>query len=86
MIKYKDFAPQATAWGFLGRPTEVEPFSAVVSAMNQWIEHNPIQVINVETVVLPKYSSQDMNDGLYVAEYSAGSVSWHQCVRIWYRE
>jgi pectin methylesterase-like acyl-CoA thioesterase len=86
LIKYKDFAPQPSAWGPFGGSTEVESFSAVVSAMNQWIEHNSIQVINTETVVLPKNSSQGMDEGLYKTNTPYEITNWFQCVRVWYRE
>lgn len=54
MIKYKDFAPRITERGPFGGPAKYESFPEVVSAVNQWIERTTIQVINVETVVLPK--------------------------------
>ncbi|MBW4693811.1 MAG: hypothetical protein KME27_18865 [Lyngbya sp. HA4199-MV5] len=53
MIQYKDFAPRITERGPFGGASEYELFSEVVSAVNQWIESTAIQVINVETVVLP---------------------------------
>jgi len=53
MIQYKDFAPRITERGPFGGASEYESFSEVVSAVNQWIESTTIQVINVETVVLP---------------------------------
>jgi hypothetical protein len=53
MIQCKDFAPRITERGPFGGASDYESFSEVVSEVNQWIENTTIQVINVETVVLP---------------------------------
>ncbi|WP_414623707.1 hypothetical protein [Calothrix sp. CCY 0018] len=55
MVQCKDFAPRITEWGLFGGASNYESFSEVVSAVNQWIESTTIQVINVETVVLPDW-------------------------------
>ncbi|NEQ19077.1 MAG: hypothetical protein F6K28_03910 [Microcoleus sp. SIO2G3] len=95
MIQYKDFAPRITERGPFGGPSEYESFSEVVSAVNQWIENTTIQVINVETVVLPD-SLESTSDGIYGVTVSNGvypvmisqgvTVNCFQCVRVWYRE
>lgn len=87
LIRYKDFVPQVAARGPFGGISEIEPFSAVVSAANQWIENNSIQVMNIETVILPN-SSQRAYDGVYKTEIATGAepIGWYQCVRVWYRE
>ncbi|MGB7314166.1 MAG: hypothetical protein WA939_14645 [Nodosilinea sp.] len=95
MIKHKDFAPRITERGSFGGPSEYESFSEVVSAVNQWIENTPIQVINVETVVLPDRieGTGDGDHGVttsnvfYPVMISQGlAISCFQCVRVWYRE
>ena len=64
MIKYQDFAPRITKRGtFLGA-AEYESFSDVVSVANQWIGNSAIQVMNVETVVLPD-SLESTSDCVY---------------------
>lgn len=95
MIKWKDFAPRITERGPFGGPAEYESFSEVVSAVNQWIDMTTIQVINVETVVLPE-SLTSTSDGVYAVTVSNGvypvtvssgvTVNCFQCVRVWYRE
>lgn len=95
MIQCKDFSPRITERGPLGGPTEYEPFSEVVGAANQWIESKTIQVINVETVVLPD-RIEGTSDGIYGVTASNGfypvmisqglTINCFQCVRIWYRE
>ncbi|MGG6293615.1 hypothetical protein ACQ4M4_04250 [Leptolyngbya sp. AN02str] len=95
MIKYKDFAPGITERGPFGGPAEYESFSEVVSAVNQWIASTTIQVINVETVVLPDRieGTSDDDYGLTTSNafhpvmISQGlAINCFQCVRVWYRE
>lgn len=95
MIKYKDFAPRITEWGPFGGASEYESFSEIVSAVNQWIESTTIQVINVETVVLPdRIEGTDDGDygvttsnAFYPVMISQGlAIKYFQCVRVWYRE
>ncbi len=71
MIKYEDFVPRITERGPFGGPSEYESFSEVVSAVHQWIETRTIQVINVETVVLPD-SLKSTSDGVYGVAVSHG--------------
>jgi hypothetical protein len=95
MMKCKDFAPRITKRGPFGGPAEYESFSEVVSAVNQWIENGTIQVINVETIVLPD-STDSTNDGVYgvgtsngvyaVTTSSGMTINCFQWVRVWYRE
>ncbi|MBW4470527.1 MAG: hypothetical protein KME45_08990 [Stenomitos rutilans HA7619-LM2] len=95
MIQYKDFAPRITERGPFGGASEYEIFAEVVSAVNQWIESSTIQVINVETVVLPD-RIEGTSDGVYGVRVSNGvypvmisqgvTVNCFQCVRVWYRE
>lgn len=95
MIQYKDFAPRITERECIGGPSGYESFSEVVSAANQWIESTTIQVINVETVVLPDRieGTGDGDHGVttsnafYPVMISQGlAVKYFQCVRVWYRE
>jgi hypothetical protein len=95
MIQCKDFAPRITERGPFGGAADYESFSEVVSEVNQWIESSTIQVINVETVVLPD-SLKSTSDGDYGLTVSSGfhpvmisqgvTVNCFQCVRVWYRE
>ncbi|MBE8970712.1 hypothetical protein IQ277_32240 [Nostocales cyanobacterium LEGE 12452] len=95
MIQCKDFAPRITERGPFGGASDYESFSEVVSEVNQWIENTTIQVINVETVVLPD-SLKSTSDGVYGVTVSNGvypvmisqgvTANCFQCVRVWYRE
>lgn len=95
MIQYKDFAPRITERGPFGGASDYESFSDVVSAVNQWIGSATIQVINVETVVLPD-RIEGTSDGVYGLTTSNAfypvmisqglAINYFQCVRVWYRE
>ena len=95
MIKFNDFAPRITKRGPFGGPSEYESFSDVVSVANQWIENSTIQVMNVETVVLPD-SLESTSDGVYGVAIGNGfypvmvsqglTINCFQCVRVWYRD
>ncbi|MBV5262010.1 hypothetical protein FLX56_26790 [Synechococcus moorigangaii CMS01] len=95
MVKYKDFAPRITEQGPFGGPSGYESFSEIVSAVNQWIKSTTIQVINVETVVLPD-RIEGTDDGDYGVTTSNAfhpvmisqglAIRYFQCVRVWYRE
>ncbi len=95
MIQFKDFAPRITDRGPFGGPSEYESFSEVVSAVNQWIGSVTIQVINVETIVLPdriEGTSDDVygvttSNAFHPVMISQGlAINCFQCVRVWYRE
>ena len=95
IIQCKDFAPRITEQGPFGGASEYECFSKVVSAVNQWLESTTIQVINVETVVLPDHL-EGTSDGVYGVTVSNGvypvmvsqalTINCFQCVHVWYRE
>jgi hypothetical protein len=88
MISYRDFAPQRIKRGLL-RSDDYENFDAAVSAANSWIAVDSIDVIDVETVVLPNISeegSQGTSDGrVETAEAMTSVNEWYQFVRVWYR-
>ncbi|MHC0067494.1 hypothetical protein ACWATR_32105 [Nostoc sp. UIC 10890] len=95
MIQCKDFAPRITERGPFGGASDYESFSEVVSTVNQWIASKTIQIINVETVVLPD-RIEGTSDGdygvttsnaFYPVMISQGlAINCFQCVRVWYRE
>ena len=95
LIQCKDFAPRITERGPFGGASEYESFSEIVSAVNQWIASRTLQVINVETVVLPDRieGTSDGDYGLTTSNsfhpvmISQGvTINYFQCVRVWYRE
>jgi len=91
MIGYKDFIPQRIAarkGGFFGgsTPEGHQTFRDAVAEANVWIGAEGVEVVSVETVVLPNVW-EDHEDGTDDGSlYASGSgSSWHQFVRVWYR-
>lgn len=88
MLKYKDFVPrQIVAPGFLN-PGDHETFDDAVAAANQWIVDNEIQVIGMETVVLPNIWSRWEEGSTDASIGTSGDTPsrWHQFLRCWFRD
>jgi hypothetical protein len=53
MIAYRDFAPGQVSAPALMKPATYESLDQALAAANAWIRSNAIEVLSVETVVLP---------------------------------
>lgn len=86
MIAFKDFVPQELQpGGFLALP-QYEMIDAIVRAANDWICRQGVQVLNVETVVLPnlwRSGSKGTGEGMRRTRGEAPS-DWYQFIRVWY--
>ncbi|MEM7782058.1 MAG: hypothetical protein AAF939_11420 [Planctomycetota bacterium] len=89
MLKYKDFVPkEITAPGFFNAGDH-ESFDDAVKAANQWlIESENVQLISLETVVLPNIWSQWEEGSADASIGTSGDLPsrWHQFLRCWYRD
>lgn len=83
MIWFKDFAPQITRKGFF--KTEFQAFEEALATANHWIALNNIDVINIETVVLPEMWSEEGTTDADLTVHGDMMSSWHQFIRVWYR-
>ena len=86
MIRFKDFVPQMLDAPRLFRAGEYESFEAALEAANQWIKEYNVQIVNVETVVLPNIWSKWEQGTTDVALGTSGEMPshWHQFIRCWY--
>ena len=79
MIAYRDFAPgQVTA------PALMQP---ALAGANAWIGSNAIDVLSVETIVLPNLwtpHSEGTADPNRVLQ-PGFAQAWNQFIRVWYR-
>lgn len=83
-LKYRDFAPPAEELGLMGRPGYAS-FEKAVESANGWIDALHVDVVSVETVLLPGGPhSTGTDEGELRADGDQGS--WYQIVRVWYRE
>lgn len=89
MIRYRDFAPHVIKRGIL-HSDAYENFDAAVEAANTWLAESSIDLLTVETVVLPNISpdkSEGTADGRVETEEAMTSINeWYQFLRVWYRE
>ena len=84
MICFEDFAPRMLKSGLFSR--EFESFDAALAGANEWIEDNGIDVVNIETVVLPQIWGAFEEGGTTDVDLGVGEGSrWHQFIRVWYR-
>ncbi len=85
-ILYHDFLPQETPRGGLFGGVDFSSFDSCVVAMNAWLEENPVDVLRMETVMLPNIHNVN-EDGPSDTELHASSHTvWYQFVRLWYSE
>jgi len=81
-IAFKDFVPAVIKSGFLS--SEYELFPAVVQRANEWIATSGVQVLNVETLVLPNVSDEDEAQQTNIRTSGEMSSYWRQILRVWY--
>jgi hypothetical protein len=88
MIRYRDFVPARTPGGLL-HSDRYEPFDTAVAAAEAWISQAKVELISLETVVLPNIWSRDeqgTSDASVETEQAMTSVNeWNQFLRVWYR-
>lgn len=88
MLKYKDFVPrQIQAMRFL-RAGEYESFDDAVKAANEWLATHPVELLKLETVVLPNIHSRWEEGSTDAGICTSGDSpsEWHQFLRCWYRD
>jgi hypothetical protein len=81
-IAFKDFFPTVLRSGVLS--SDFEPFSAVVNRANKWIATSGVQVLNVETLVLPNVSTEQEAQATNIRTSGEMSSYWRQILRVWY--
>ena len=86
MLKYKDFVPKQISAPGVFKAGEHETFDDAVAAANDWIMNSQINVVHLETVVLPNIWSK-WEDGTTDASIGTSGDSpsrWHQFLRCWF--
>ncbi len=87
MIKFKDFVPEElTKAGFFTSAT-LEKFNDTLNRANHWIETQNIELINIETVILPNIHQSDEEGSSDTEIRTSGEMSsyWNQFIRVWYK-
>ena len=88
MILFADFEPRELKPARFFDSAEYEPMRKVLEDVNTWIEKENIDVVNVETVVLPNMHRLG-EEGTQDPELRASgerSTYWYQFIRVWYKK
>ncbi len=87
MIAYRDFIPTQISAPALMKSAKYESLDKTLEAANAWIRTDSINVLSIETVVLPNlygpYSEGTADPNLVLQPTFA--ETWNQFFRIWYR-
>lgn len=88
MLRYIDFIPKQLAEPGLFAPGAHEDFDAAVAAANAWLAENRVNLICIETVVLPNLWSRWEGGSKDASIQTSGEnpSRWHQFLRIWYHD
>ncbi|MBA3470452.1 MAG: hypothetical protein H0T53_12505 [Herpetosiphonaceae bacterium] len=85
MLTLKDFIPQVQK-KLLGIPTDYESIHEVLTRVKRWIDREQIQVLNVETLLLPMLPSEGEESPPARMNSVGNSMSTFQIIRVWYQE
>lgn len=86
-LRFADFeAEQLKKPGYFTEGTYAE-LDQVLDHLNAWVDRTGVEVINIETVVLPNlYSEKEMGSQDVSIRTSGEMLStWNQFFRVWYR-
>lgn len=83
MIEFKEFVPEVVERGFL--TSRVEEVRQCLQRANEWIASEDIEVINLETIVLPNLHTEDGPEDTQIHVNTDFAVTWNQFIRVWYR-
>ncbi len=84
MIAFKDFAPQITRKGFF--KNHFQSMQDALAEANHWINSHQVQILNVETVVLPEIWREEGTTDPELTTSGDMMNSWYQFIRVWYRQ
>ena len=85
MLAFKDFMPQIQK-KVLGLPTAYEDIHEVFTRVKRWLEQEQIQVINVETLLLPALPNANLESAPSRMTGASGSTGTFQVIRVWYHD
>ncbi|MCK6474537.1 MAG: hypothetical protein L6R28_22700 [Planctomycetes bacterium] len=87
MFDYRDFHPEVIQFdGWLTRE-HTAAFETAMKEANAWVEEHEVEVINIETVVLPNIHESDEEGSEDGSLWTGGesSSTWNQVLRVWFR-
>lgn len=84
MLAFRDFAPRKetpAGWFTVGT---WEPFEAALAEANDWIAREGIDIINVETLLVPHQQASSEDPAWHFLAHRGVPV-FRQVIRVWYR-
>ena len=85
-IQFKDFAPEAVeSKAFIFTSRTIGTFQSALDEANRWVNQNGIDVMNIETVLLPEMHSEDGTTDTDLTTSGEMRSSWYQFIRVWYK-
>jgi hypothetical protein len=78
-IQFEDFFPEIKSRGFWST-TKYASVSETLAQANRWVTHNRIEVLNIETVVLPVISNSSATGAIVTVQ----QANWCQIIRVWH--
>lgn len=85
MLSFKDFIPQIQK-RVLGLPVAYEDIYEVLTRVKRWIEEEQIQVLNIETLLLPTLPNPKTDVPPSRMTGASNSSGTFQVLRVWYKE
>ena len=83
-IEVQDFVPEKAKGGLFKAGT-IQPFEEVVDEMNAWLKENEVDVVSVETVVLPNIHEEEGSRDTELYTAGESHSQWYQLIRVWYK-
>ena len=84
MLMYRDFVPRQIQDG-APEGTRYESFEKAVHAAREFLEGDKIELVQIETVVLPNIHRRVEEGSNDPSVEAGGGATWHQFVRVWFR-
>jgi len=87
MLKCKDFVPEKKKGGIF-KSGSMQHFDDVLKEMDEWVAAHNLDVLNVETLLLPNIHDEEEEGSQDTELWTGGGTStqWYQVVRVWYKE
>lgn len=87
LLKFKDFVPEQLSKNPWTGKGKYESLGQMVREINHWMALHPgIDVMNIETVVLPNIheNKEEGSEDTELPPSAMGQYIWHQFFRVWY--
>lgn len=85
MINFRDFVPEIKDKGGFFSKRSMEQLSESLDKANDWVTEHKINVVNIETIVLPQIHGVGKEGSTDVALPMGVVSTWYQFIRVWYR-